>query len=78
MSLIRFLFNFILFGALFYLIWHFFPDTFNVLVSWVKAIIDFVQQAALNIYHQFSTAAPRKEAEPVKAALGMILTLFKI
>jgi len=77
MSLIRFLFNFILFGALFYLIWHFFPDTFNVLVSWVKAIIDFVQQAVLNIYHQVSSVAPKKEVEPVKTTLGLIMTFLK-
>ncbi len=77
MSLIRFLFNFILFGALFYLIWYFFPDTFNVLVSWVKAIIDFVYQAALNIYHQFSSSAEKKEVEPVKTALALILTFLK-
>lgn len=77
MGMIRFLLNFILFGALFYLIWFFFPDTFNVLVQWIKNIIDFVYTGIMNIYQRITTNVPKKDIEPVKAAFALIFAFLK-
>ena len=35
-QIMKFLFNFVFFGVLFYLIWMFFPDTFTMLVNFAK------------------------------------------
>jgi len=40
--MLRFLFNFILFGLLFYVIWKFFPEAFTQLVSWVEALYNIL------------------------------------
>ncbi|CCB87545.1 MULTISPECIES: hypothetical protein [Parachlamydia] len=37
----RFIFNFIFFGILFYLIWLYFPDAFKTLVEWASNTFDF-------------------------------------
>jgi hypothetical protein len=42
MLIIRFIFNFILFGLLFYFIWTFFPDAFQTLVTWISKIADLL------------------------------------
>lgn len=39
--MIRFIFNFFLFGLLFFLIWRFFPQAFETLVGWASAVYDF-------------------------------------
>ncbi len=44
--MLRFLFNVILFGLLFYIIHRFLPDTFNTLVSWVDQLYDFLANIA--------------------------------
>ena len=77
MILIRFIFNFILFGALFYLIWHFFPDAFATLVTWVKALVEFVQQFFTDLFNRVSTEVHKKEADSVKTAFGMISLFLK-
>lgn len=74
MVLIRFILNFILFGALFYLIWHFFPDAFTMLVSWVKVLVEFVQQLLTDLFNRLSNSSANKDAiVPVKTAM---LSLF--
>lgn len=40
----RFIFNFIFFGILFYLISIYFPEPFHTLVSWADAIVSFVKE----------------------------------
>lgn len=40
----RFIFNFIFFGILFYLIATYFPEPFHTLVSWADAIVSFVKE----------------------------------
>lgn len=40
----RFIFNFIFFGILFYLIYVYFPDPFHMLVSWADAIVTFAKE----------------------------------
>jgi len=77
MILIRFLINFILFGALFYLIWHFFPDAFTTLVSWIKIIIDYAQQFFTDLFNRISASTSKKEVEPAKTLLGIVFTFLK-
>lgn len=40
--MLRFIFNFIFFGILFYVIWHFFPDAFETLVKWAQSVYEFI------------------------------------
>lgn len=40
----RFIFNFILFGIIFYLLYVFFPDAFSTLVSWANKTFDFLKE----------------------------------
>lgn len=38
----KFIFNFFLFGAIFFLIWRFFPQAFDTLFAWASGIYDFI------------------------------------
>lgn len=38
--MLRFIFNFFLFGLLFFIIYKFFPDAFATLVDWVGKVYD--------------------------------------
>lgn len=75
MSLIRFLINFVLFGALFYLIWHFFPDAFATLVTWIKTLVDFTQQLLTDLYNRISTGTVKKDIEPIKSLAQLIFSI---
>lgn len=44
----RFIGNFVLFGFIFFLLSHYFPDAFATLVGWVEAAWDFV----VNVFQQ--------------------------
>lgn len=54
--MIRFIFNFIFFGVLFFAIWHFFPDAFNTLVSWAEKIYDFIVDIVTKVVEWVSEA----------------------
>lgn len=56
----RFIINFILFGFLFFLIWHFFPEAFHKLVSWVQTVFDWISAAI----QQVSDKVAHPPAEP--------------
>jgi hypothetical protein len=43
----RFIFNFIFFGLLFFLIYIFLPETFATLVSWVNSLYEVLRDAVL-------------------------------
>lgn len=77
MVLLRFIVNFILFGALFYLIWHFFPETFTTLVTWIKAIVEFFQLIIVDLYNRISTSSLKKDIEPVKTASLFMISFLK-
>lgn len=59
----RFIFNFILFGLLFYVIWWNFPEQFKVLQSWAAAAVDMIIQVFHSIMQKFDVsntpAAPK-------------------
>jgi len=69
----RFIFNFIFFGLLFFVIWHFFPDAFTKLVVWAGDVYDFLSELVQKIVdyvspllHKTATNAP-VAPEPPKA-----------
>ncbi|CAF23851.1 unnamed protein product [Candidatus Protochlamydia amoebophila UWE25] len=53
--MIRFIFNFILFGILFYLIYLFFPEAFDMLVSWVNQIYIFLREVFIQLSSKVHT-----------------------
>lgn len=65
----RFILNFIFFGLLFYLIYLFFPDAFNTLVSWANNTYDFLRDIVLKISEKFKGESP---SDIHKALFGMI------
>ena len=48
----RFIFNFIFFGILFYIIYLFFPDAFQTLVSWVSQIYTFLRDLIMQLVNK--------------------------
>lgn len=61
--MIKFIFNFIFFGVLFYAIWLFFPDAFKTLTDWAgniynvlidlgTAVVDYVSELTKPTPHQ--------------------------
>lgn len=50
----RFIFNFIFFGILFYLIYLFFPDAFHKLVSWADEIYAFFRDLTIQMIEKFN------------------------
>lgn len=68
--MIRFIFNFIFFGVLFYAIAHFFPDAFQKLVHWAETIYHFFVDAAYKLVdwvsHNTKPHNPPSPQEPSK------------
>lgn len=57
----KFIFNFIFFGILFYLIATYFPEPFQTLVSWAQTIVNFFKelfQVLIERIGSFSHTAP--------------------
>lgn len=68
----RFIFNFIFFGILFYLIYLFFPEAFHVLVSWADTIYQFLRDLFVLIYKKVEEV--RHSSSP--AAFYSMLTVL--
>ncbi len=47
--MLRFMFNFIFFGVLFYVIWMFFPDAFHKLVAWAGKVYEFFVDLGVSV-----------------------------
>ncbi len=47
--MLRFIFNFFLFGLLFYLIYLFFPEAFQTLVSWANHTYEFLKDLFMQL-----------------------------
>jgi hypothetical protein len=54
----RFILNFIFFGILFYLIYQYFPEAFQTLVSWAGAVVNFIKDFALLIWSKIGATTP--------------------
>ena len=77
--MIRFIFNFIFFGVLFYAIWLFFPDAFNTLASWAAKVYEVIVDLATAVIDYVSELtkpsqqAVTQDGEP--ATIGFIQVL---
>jgi len=74
----RFIWNFFFFGILFYLIWQFFPEAFNTLVSWANHVVTFFKELILNTWErvQHSTAPAPSPTPTTPSTLALLLSYF--
>lgn len=72
----RFIFNFFLFGFLFYLIYVYFPDAFHTLVSWANAAFDFLKTWITELIHKFNATKAPETPEAPKALLLFLTSRF--
>ncbi len=62
----RFIFNFILFGIIFYLIYLFFPDVFATLVSWANKTVEFFKEVFVQLSAKFNAWRGQEAAAPAQ------------
>lgn len=67
----RFIFNFIFFGLLYYIIFLAFPEAFQKLVSWVTTLFEFLRDIFMQLYHRLQDLMGRREGS-TQAALLLI------
>lgn len=58
----RFILNFFIFGFIFYLIYIFFPEAFNTLVSWANSVYDFLSNLIRMAIDKMSPNRPPSES----------------
>ena len=63
----RFIFNFFLFGIIFYLIYLFFPDAFTTLVSWANKTVEFFQEVFVPLSEKSNAWRGQETATPAEA-----------
>ena len=72
----RFIWDFFIFGILFYLIWMFFPDAFATLVSWANHVVMFFKDligTVANKSHEYLPNTPPAVPAP---ATQLFMLLF--
>jgi hypothetical protein len=57
----RFIIGFFFFGFLFYLIYIFFPDAFQTLVSWAAHVYEFFRSLAITLHERISPTKPTND-----------------
>jgi len=72
MVVFRFIFNFVLFGILFFLIWNYFPDAFATLVNVAKVTVEFLRDFFTQLWERISPSLHKPEAEPVHTAMATV------
>lgn len=70
--MLRFMFNFIFFGILFYVIWHFFPEAFDTLVKWAENIYSFIVDIATRIVEWISELTKPRGLPPAEPAIPSV------
>lgn len=60
----RFIFNFIFYGFLFFLIWHFFPDAFLKLVGWAEQAFEWLSGAIIQLMDKVPSTPPSNPVIP--------------
>ncbi|MFA6914886.1 MAG: hypothetical protein WC222_00680 [Parachlamydiales bacterium] len=73
----RFIFNFVFFGLLFFVIWKFFPDAFTTLVGWVSALYNYLHHLFQSLIDNVNKATETGE-HPVKQTATMLPFLFTL
>lgn len=76
MVVFRFIFNFILFGVLFFLIWNYFPDAFATLVNVAKVIVEFFKDLFVQLWEKISPSLHKTDSQPTQTAM-MIVSFIK-
>lgn len=71
----KFLFNFVFFGVLFYVIYLFFPDAFRVLVSWADSAYQLIRDLGLLVYRKVQELRQTSPSTP-SAALWQLGSLI--
>jgi hypothetical protein len=66
----RFILNFIFFGVLFYLIWLFFPEAFDKLVSWANQAYEFLRDLFTQASDKVQSYRHSNDAPPQRAPEG--------
>lgn len=56
--MLRFIFNFILFGIIFYLIYIYFPDGFATLVRWVETAWNWIVDTFSHLFSKMGSTPP--------------------
>ena len=51
----KFIFNFIFFGLLFYVIWYYFPDAFSTLLRAAEASVTYLKEIGSALIEKLST-----------------------
>jgi hypothetical protein len=75
----KFIFNFVFFGILFYLIWLYFPDAFTTLVSWAGKTFDFLKNLIQNLIEKINTTTHEPTHEvPKSLMVSSILFINRI
>lgn len=72
----RFIINFFLFGFIFFMIWHFFPEAFQTLVGWANAVFDFFRNLFMQASQHVNPPKTPPSTEPPKV-LQFIGLFFK-
>ncbi|MBA3236977.1 MAG: hypothetical protein H0T62_01325 [Parachlamydiaceae bacterium] len=64
----KFIFNFIFFGILFFLIATYFPEPFQTLVSWAQSLVNFIKETFSLLMEKISTMSnsPPPSLPPVQ------------
>lgn len=61
----RFILYFVFFGLLFYIIWMYFPEAFQTLVSWAAKVFNFIHDLVAGIVDKLNSwSAPTKAPIP--------------
>lgn len=71
--MLRFIFNFFLFGILFYLIYLFFPDVFQTLVSWANHVYEFLKDVVMQISGKIQTMRSSSDSQPLPPQHALLL-----
>lgn len=73
----RFIFNFVFFGLLFFIIWKFFPDAFNTLVGWVTSLYDYLDHLVRSLTESVNRATDRTPPKEAASMLPFLFTFWK-
>jgi hypothetical protein len=77
----RFFLNFFFFGLLFYLIYLFFPEAFNTLVSWAQKFYDFLRDVFIQLSGKFQSYGRTTDHSDMQRTLViplfLLITQFK-
>jgi len=68
----RFVFNFIFFGLLFYIIWFYFPEAFQTLVSGASSVYQFLHDLVVAIVDKVRQGTGGKGAEQESLLLPIV------